>query len=403
MGKKTAKFFLTLTGIFGLTQVFATEIYPFYLERQDGTLLEGYFSPPSTSESPIIFAIQGSSCASTLEWHKRLSDRASTLGLGVIVLEKQGISKDGIDLFAYSQTNCLQNRLEDYVNCLANAHLICPGWEGKPVFWGESEGGMLATSLAGQIPQTAALLLFATGGGMKPQEEVKWALRHRLEKHGATQDEIDEYMSFLDEQMDVMMLDPTPEKQFLGNTYKWWASFLNADEATMPLDQQSLPICLVHGVEDSQIPVLSADLAAENLAKTHALTYLRLEGCGHDLDFAGVQDAAYHWLSAILFGQEFPHSNLTTAMIQSASFPVEDWKTDISHYVLSRGKGEVHAEAKGHKDSDGNESASGGVGVSKETDNWGRFEAEARGEVKKDKEGNTKGDVTVEGRWSRDF
>jgi alpha-beta hydrolase superfamily lysophospholipase len=365
--------------------------------------LEGYFSPPITTEAPIIFAIQGSSCESTLQWHQSLSDQASALGLGVIALEKQGISKAGIDLFAYSQTNCLQNRLEDYVVCLENAHLICPGWEGKPIFWGESEGGMLAAALAAQTQQTAAVLLFGTGGGMKPREEVKWALRHRLEKHGAAQDEIDQYMSFLDEQMDAMMLDPTPEKQFLGNTYKWWASFLAAEEAATPLDQQSLPICLVHGVEDSQIPVLSADLAAESLAKTNALTYLRLEGYGHDLDASNVQAAACKWLSSTLFGQEQTNDNFIASMAQSPISSFEDWKTDISHYVLSRGKGEVHAETKGGKDTDGNEYASGGVGVSKETDGWGRFEADAEGSIKKDSGGNVKGEVKVEGRWSRDF
>jgi hypothetical protein len=403
MSKSITKFFLTLTGIFGLTQVFATEIHPFYLERQDGTLLEGYYSPPSTSKSPIIFAIQGSSCESVLQWHRALSDQANILDLGVITLEKQGISERDINLLTYNLTNCIHSRLEDYVICLENAPLICPEWEGKPIFWGESEGGMLAASLANQIPQTAAVLLFATGGGMKPLEEVKWALHHRLEKHGASQDEIGQYMSFLDEQMEAMILDPTPEKHFLGNTYKWWASFLASEEAIMPLNQQSLPICLVHGVEDYQIPVLSADIAAENLAKTNALTYLRLEGYGHNLDTADVQAAASHWLASILFGQEPSESVFTTQAAQSTSSSLEDWKADLSHYVLSRGKGEIHVEAKGQRDSDGNENASGKVGVSKETDNWGRFEVDGGFDVQKDRQGNVKNEVKVEGRWSHDF
>ena len=105
MSKKTTKFFLTITGIFVLIQELTAEMYPFYLERQDGTILEGYFSPLSTSEAPIIFAIQGSSCERTLQWHKSLSDQVSTLGLGVIAIEKQGISKDSIDSFVYNQTN----------------------------------------------------------------------------------------------------------------------------------------------------------------------------------------------------------------------------------------------------------------------------------------------------------
>lgn len=350
MSKNVTIFFITFIAIFGFKQICIAEIYPFFLERQDGAILEGYFSPPSTNGSSIIFAIQGSSCESTLQWHKSLSDQARALGLGVIALEKQGISKDSIDFLVYNQTNCLKGRLGDYVLCLENAHLICPGWEGKPIFWGESEGGMLAAALARQTPQTAAVLLFATGGGMKPREEVKSTLHHRLEKHGALQYEIDSYMSFLDEQMDVMILNPTSEKQFLGNTYKWWASFLSAEEAAMPLNQQALPICLIHGVEDGQIPILSADLAAENLAKTNALTYYRLEGYGHDLNTANVQDMASRWLSSVLFGQEASNDVFAVQAILTAAILSEDWKTDISHYVLSRGKGEVKIEGRASKE-----------------------------------------------------
>jgi hypothetical protein len=381
-----------------LTQAFATEIYPFFLERRDGTILEGYFSPPSTSGAPIIFAVQGSSCESVLGWHKGLSDQAGIFGLGVIALEKQGVFREGVDLLIYSQTNCLQNRFEDYVVCLENAHLICPGWEGKPIFWGESEGGMLAAALAGQTSQTAAVLLFGAGGGMKSREEVRWALQHRLEKHGAMQDEIDAYMSFLDEQMNAMILDPTSEKQFLGNTYKWWASFLGAEEAAVSLNQQSLPICLVHGVEDSQIPVLSADLAAESLAKTNALTYLRLEGYGHDLDTADVQDAVSRWLSSILIGRE-PLDDIFIAHADLPAASLEISQTDVSHYVFSRGReqgdtgGEIHGSVRGEKDSDGNERFSGGVGGSYDFGNGWSISGGVEASGSKDSEGTVRGDV----------
>lgn len=54
---------------------------------------------------------------------------------------------------------------------------------------------------------------------MKPREEVKWALKHRLQQQRAEQEEIEEYMQFLDAQMDVMISDPAADKEFLGNTY----------------------------------------------------------------------------------------------------------------------------------------------------------------------------------------
>lgn len=400
MSKNITNFFLTLTGIFGLMQASAAEIYPFFLERQDGTVLEGYFSPPSTSGAQIIFAVQGSSCESVLQWHRSLSNQADDLGLGVVTLEKQGISREGIDLLAYSQINCLQNRLEDYVVCLENTHLICPGWEGKPIFWGESEGGMLAAALAGQTPQTAAVLLFGAGGGMKPREEVRWTLQHRLEKQGAMQDEIDEYMGSLDEQMDAMILDPTPEKQFLGNTYKWWASLLTAEEGAMPLSQQALPVCLVHGVEDVQIPVLSADLAAEMLSKTNRLTYLRLEGYGHDLDIATVQNAAWYWLKAVLMGNDIFIVQTEFSVVA----PLEDAQADTFGYVFSRGKkdhgeshGDVYGSARFDRDSEGNQRASADVGAKHDFGNGLSLDARVGASESRDKEGNSRGEVHAEG------
>jgi len=390
--------------MFGLQIASATEACSFFLQRQDGTILEGYFSPPSTICSPIIFAIQGSSCESTSNWHKDLSDYAYVLGLGVIAIEKQGVSKEGIDFLEYHQANCLENRLDDSMLCLKNMNLICPEWNGKMIFLGESEGGILVAHLAAQTPQTAAVLLFAVGGGLKPREEVKSSLRQRLEKHGAMQSEIDQYMIFLEEQMEMMILNPTPTEQFLGNTYKWWASLLTANEASLPIIQHSLPIYLAHGVEDSQIPILSADIAAERLKETNALTYQRLERYGHDLDTADIHVAACQWLNFILYGNEQLNSNPIPVPSSSAlSSLSEDWKTDIAHYTFNLGRGEAHGGAKASKDSEGNERSSVDIGGSYEFDNGVRVDIDARASANKDSQGKTKGEVHVEAKFSKDF
>ncbi len=396
------RFSVVLLSFFGFEKLCAAEIEPFFLQRQDGSVLEGYFSPPETESSPIIFAIQGSSCESSLKLHVGLSNLVNSLGLGVIVLEKQGISKDSLNEFEYNQTNCLKNRLEDYVLCLDNILVINPDWKGKIIFWGESEGGTLAATLAAQIPETAAVLLFATGGGMKPREEVEWIIRHRLQEHGAQQDEIDQYISFLNEQMEAIKIDPTPHKQFLGNTYKWWASLLDADEALTSLKQLSLPIFLVHGVEDDKIPVLSADLAAEDLRDGSAITYLRLEGYGHDLDNADVQAATCQWLQSILFGEEQPNSSPIATAIQSPVSLSLDWKTDISNYVLSRGPGRAGFAVEGRRDTEGNQCATGSLNVSKETDG-GNWNMRAEAAVNQDRNGNTRGEVSVRGEWCTNF
>ncbi len=373
---------------------------PFFLSREDGSVLQGYFLPPSTPYSPIIFAIQGSSCESSFRWYLDLSDQASSCGVGLVVLEKQGISRDGINLFEYNQNNCLQKRQEDYIFCLENLHLIASSWEGKAIFWGESEGGLLAANLASQVSKTAAVLLFATGGGMKPREEVKWTIRHRLEEHGASENEIDQYMIFLDGQLDIMVLNPSATELFLGNTYKWWAALLAADAASISLSQLSLPIYLVHGKQDDQIPVASADLAAEILKENNALTYLPLEGYGHNLGYSNIQASAFVWLNSILLGGEQRWDNQIAS--QSPSLPLisNDWENDISHYVFSRGSGEASIGFGGSKDTKGNEYARSDITIFTEIDENIKIEGKIEGNINKDNEGNIKGECKIEGRFS---
>jgi len=411
MMKSITRFLLTTTSFFGLNQAFGADVYPIFLERQDGSILEGYFTPPSDKDSPILFAIQGSSCENILQWHMDLSNQADALGLGVIALEKQGISQRGIDLAVYQQTNCLQQRQEDYILCLENIDRICPDWKGKTIFWGESEGGMIAAHLASQVPQTAGVLLFGAGGGMKPREEVKWALIQRLQQQKAGQEEIEEYMQFLDRQMDAMICDPDANKQFLGNTYKWWASLLTSEEGALSLSQQSLPICLIHGVEDVKIPVQSADLAAEMLSVTNTLTYLRLEGYGHSLDSAAIQKAAYQWLEVVVLGKKLRNDLSITQAIASAS-TAQNTQTGLSEYIFTRGKdkdnnsegnNEVSGSAQGNRDSDGNENASVDATYSHDFGNGWEVEVKGGGSCRKDSEGNIKGEVHGEVTFSGKF
>jgi len=408
-----------LIAVFIFEKAQTTETYRFFLQRADESFLEGYFSPPAQTDSPIIFAIQGSSCDSVLQWHSELYNQVIPLGLGVIAVEKQGVSHDNIDISTYRETNFLQQREIDYELCLTNMHRIYPGWSGKPIFWGESEGGMLAAYLASQIPQTTAVLLFGTGGGMKLREEVKWVIRRRLEEQQAQQSEIDDYMEFLDEQMNAMVLDPTSNKEFLRNTYKWWASFLSKNEIVNSLNRKSLPILLIHGVEDNKIPIQSADLAAESLQESNFLTYLRLQKYGHDLDTTEVYEVACHWLASILSGQEL-NVNLIAQAVNSAHVLLknEQW-VDMSEYIFSRGKdkdkdkdkdrdngtgkGEFYGGAGTRTDTDGNQDSWLETGVDYHSNNGWDFGIKGGGSSTTDRDGNSKGEAYVEARASKQF
>lgn len=404
MNKNIVNLFVILFCFFGVKTIHSNEISPFFLMREDGSVLEGYFSRPENLTSPIVFAIQGSSSESAFQWCLDLSEQTNLLGLGLIVLEKQGISKDRINVSEYHATNCLQKRLEDYIFCLKNLHIMNPGWAGKLIFLGESEGGILAANLANQTAETAAVLLFATGGGMKPREEVKWAIQRRLQEHEATQDEIDRYMASVDETMDAMVLNPTSDQSYLGNTYKWWASLLTENEIALTLNKHSCPIYFVHGVNDNTIPIQSADIAAGILQTNNYFSYLRLEKFGHNLDHPNIKAAAFQWLQSALLGQKQKNSNpIPSLNIPSNPSSKEDWKTDIMKYMVSRGRGEVSVGVEGNRDTDGNSRASANVSISKETDGGVKIEGSAEGAIQQDKDGNVTKEAKVEGSASWRF
>lgn len=140
------------------------------------------------------------------------------------------------------------------------------------------------------------------------------------------------------------------------------------------------------------------DLAAESLAKTNALTYPRLEGYGHDLDTADVQDAAGRWLASILFGQELSDGILAAQADLSALASSEDSQADMSDYVFSRGKhrdnddgggrGEVRGGVETNRDSNGNERYSASGTASYDFGNGLSAEVSGGGSISKDKDGN---------------
>ncbi len=374
--------------------MYASETQLFLLSKKDDTAVKGYFLSPANSSSPIIFAIQGSACESAFRWFATLIDLARSLGLGLVVLEKQGISRDDVNLFVYHQNNCLKNRYQDYIFCLENMSLFIPNWTGSVIFLGESEGGLLAANLASHTLKTVAVLLFATGGGMSHREEVEYAIQKRLEAHGASQEEFYQYMLSLNAQLDNMIYDPSPHKQFLGNSYKWWASLLSANKASTFLCQLSCPIYLVHGTQDHNIPVHSADLTVKILQKAQKpFTYLRLEGYDHNLDHTEILTATHQWLQAILSGQEPKNESLNRSIFHSVSSSF-DWETDIAQYIFSRGG---RAEVKGGRDIEGNEYVKGDLSVSRDREGGGRWEAGLEAKGSRDCEGNTKGSVEVRG------
>lgn len=370
----------------------------FSLEGKDH-LIQGYFVPPPTFSSPIVIAIQGSSCISILPWYQTLFTEVQKFGMGLIALEKQGISSDAIYQNIYHLNNDVRIRESDYLFCLEHLSCFFPNWKGPLVFLGESEGGSLVASIANQYSEnTKAVILFATGGGLTAKEETLLAFKERLEIQNVSTEEINEYILSLEKQMDLMTENPSTEHFFLGNTYRWWASFLQLPKTSKVLEKLSCPVLLIHGAQDHNIPILSADIAAQSLLlQNKQFTYVRLGKENHYISHQEIWRLSHEWLSFVLLNTE--------ASVQSIlhQYRIKSfYDTGISNQEIielySFNRGEKEASASASKSSDGSIKVEGKITY---RDDNNKYEVTGSGGVMQDKDGNrsTEGKVEVKKKW----
>src|SRR5690348_5544765 len=109
-----------ILGCIGIVSIQAAEILSFTMSYEN-TEMHGYYTPPSTQNDPIVFAINGSSAESVYDWHTRLTDLLSPMGIGLIVLEKPGVTSEYVDWETFYQDNCIDMRMENYLVCVKNA------------------------------------------------------------------------------------------------------------------------------------------------------------------------------------------------------------------------------------------------------------------------------------------
>lgn len=317
----------------------ADETISFVIEREDDSYLEGYFVPPTSSDKPIVFGIQGSSPQSGEQWHAGLAEITNKMGLGLIVLEQRGVSEDEIDAFQYEQHNTLVNRMQDYVLCMSRMNTLAAGWDGKVIFWAELDGAVVAAELASMFKQyTAAVLLFTPKGGTHPKD---------------------------------------------------------TEEALESLAHSSIPVFLAHRVNDQEVSVLGSDLATGILQERDYFNYLRLEDHGHELNDEATHFNACTWLKSVVCMRENLILSPTAKINIANSRLLNELNCGTSLGVEGKIQGYDNDDGRGIK-------ATGGVGDRNE-DKGSQWSVTSEFDVRKDSEGNTTHDVKVEASWSKEF
>lgn len=281
------------------------------LVRTDGSLLQFYFEEPKTPNFPILFVIQGSTCESSYDLFQTTAVRAAALGIGVVAVEKYGITEETRSCpLEYLENNTIHGRISDHLLVVSYIRKHISQWNKKLLWAGGSEGGQVVALTAPLVPETAMIVMLASGGGITMAEELPIAYERLLRREGASEEKIRDEKEKILQQYKVIKSDPTPYKEWLSdsekarNTYKYWDSVLWL-KALPLLETMEVPMLMVHGTEDTSVPIESSDAVAERfraLGKSN-LTYKIFPGLDHKwFDLQGnshgqeVLNETYNWI-----------------------------------------------------------------------------------------------------------
>ena len=242
-----------------------------------GDLPDFYLELPKQKDSyPLLIALEGSIVqedgpSSVLRLQRILAPVFLNHGIGVVMMERRGAYKRGIDPDRFHQFNFPSQRLADHIKLVQHLREHPPkGWDGRLFILGGSEGGPIAIKLSHAVKPDACIALIGCGDQLF--KEYIWT--HQL-KQGVFSDRKD-----YEEQIEKMKKDPDPKKWWYGQTYRYWADALDQSESKEALELEC-PFLVVAGSEDHE--VASTDrLVQKAREQKKDITYLRIEGMEHD-------------------------------------------------------------------------------------------------------------------------
>ncbi len=304
--------FFIFCGLFSALSLFA-ERQEIHISRDDGSTISGYFDrPDGEAEVPVVVFIDGSYDVSVAMNQEKLAARFIPRGMGLISLEKRGITADRIEEKEYRAHDCFEERLKDHALLLKKlTERKIPGCSGNVVLLGASEGGKIAPRLSLSYPSiTRGIVLIASGGGFPFGKEMKYQSEQLIQQMGTWK-----RLSYklrgamfpqeIEQHYDQMLREPESLAMCGPKTWKWFASYLRYDSLADLLKVEA-PIYMIHGEEDILVPIQSADLIQEafDRAGKGNLHYARYKDLGHAL--TGREDVyipMLDWIQAKAFGE----------------------------------------------------------------------------------------------------
>ena len=231
--------------------------------KPNGDSLKYYIGHRENAEpsEKLLVMIQGSgreSITRRFGW----GIEAAGLGYDILYLEKFAYE----DSLLFFQTDTRERRYDDVTSVLKYVEtVIYKGHLKEIMIVADSEGGVIAPEITANNNKVNRLIVLGNGGLSGTEKthlilakEKKYNYNGYLTLSGIS----------TDEQLDSLLIEikqnPATEKGFLGNSYKYWNSYIYYDIDSQ-YEKITVPTLIIIGENDYSIPVESVTRLREKL------------------------------------------------------------------------------------------------------------------------------------------
>jgi pimeloyl-ACP methyl ester carboxylesterase len=287
-----------------------------------------YFSrPKNTISYPIALLCGGSTTkdaiGSIIHFHRYFLKEFLSLKVAVITLEQWGVDGKQVNEAEFWAHYTRSQRLKDHCTVIEHLKEHPPsGWNGKLIFLGASEGGLLVTTLTELYSDSVLATINWCGAGDWPWHKELWSFIQAMRRNSPWWFKLWELISAYfffssgfpqteeayEELIEQILSNPTIDKEFLGMTY-----FYHTDALLYPdhnYQKLKTPLLVVAGAQDSI--VLSSDSFVQK-AKTAGcpITYLRIEDMDHYIRTRpDIIEQSFEWLRLYIKQSPLPFDSI---------------------------------------------------------------------------------------------